>query len=193
MEHGLCGWNRWIRIFLIRQAKRDEHRFVCAIIFSYFNCSLPRLCHLDGRRHLINQWGNLAMCQFGNSAMGQWNANDSSPPPNNYRDSPMRKGQDSIENLLKRAILNTELVKPAFKKRCLLRHLSTLLMLIILLQPIYWHYGIKTHDKHVFWQNEPAILHWSFWYRSLWVLQNIQIYFHPKNECLTRHLHNKIP
>ncbi len=92
-------------------------------------------------------------------SMGQWNANDSSPPPDNYRDSPMRKGEDSIENLLKRAFLNTVLVKSAYKKRCLLRHLSTLLMLIILLQPIYWHYGIKTHDKHVFWQNEPAILH----------------------------------
>jgi hypothetical protein len=49
--------------------------------------------------------------------MGQWNANDSSPTPDNYRDSPIRKDEDSVENLLKRAFLNTELVRPAYKKR----------------------------------------------------------------------------
>lgn len=182
MEHGLYGWNGWTLIFLIRFGKgMNTDSF--GLSFSLISTALFSWC-------VMPTVGDISSI---NRAIWQWNANDSSPPPDNYRDSPMRKGEDSVENLLKRAFLNTELVKPAYKKRCLLRHLSTLLMLIILLQPIYWHYGIKTHDKHVFWQNEPAILHWSFWYRSLWVLQNIQIYFHPKNECLTLHLHNKIP
>ena len=40
--------------FWICIAKGDGNRLVCAIIFSYFNSSLPRLCHVDGRRHLID-------------------------------------------------------------------------------------------------------------------------------------------
>jgi hypothetical protein len=34
--------------------------------FTYINRSLPRLCHVDDRRHLINQLDNSAIWQFAN-------------------------------------------------------------------------------------------------------------------------------